>query len=318
MSPQNLTNRVQEPTDSVSILQVIDGQTHFTFAGVSELIDELIQEVADAVAQHAVTRGSCSDMQPAMPLHEAYNHFALFLSDPTNLALYKNNEDFDIMDAAADGYGATKAINALSLVRGGSPSTALPQNLRTISDRECFHQILRSYATFLQTYSLARILCLLEDQVTPMDQPACPMPPSIHAYERMLPILRRLAGMHSSECAWMLEWHEFGTYWRNIIENVSDDFATGPAGAPSRLNNFRMHLFRLRIQTPPADVTDAQDPRAVQFASNLMARTRYSDSAGPGGTKEEDLKFLTERFITPAYLRGIRDSSRSGSLLRAQ
>ncbi|CAK7231336.1 hypothetical protein SCUCBS95973_007876 [Sporothrix curviconia] len=190
---------------------VDDGLTSLSFYDASDLVDELIDDVAAAVAAYAVTRGSCSDMHPAMPDHEAHNLFVLFLADPDNLHKFTAFEyNAENQDPADDRYGYHVAFDGAI--------QSLAEDADTDPAADAVYCLRGSYVRLLQTYALARILVLLENEAAPMDQPACPLPPLLDAYDRLLPLLRRVACKLQDLGLPMFPWCEFGIYWRGCLE----------------------------------------------------------------------------------------------------
>ncbi|CAK7567435.1 MAG: hypothetical protein SEPTF4163_005399 [Sporothrix epigloea] len=315
--PQDLRFYLRESSDKLALLQVNDGQTYFTFSEVFVLVEDLIKDVADAVANHAITRGSCKDMTPPMPLYEAYNHFALFLSDPTSLDRFRQHEDYDFTVAVEDGCAATSGLRVLGdQLQDRRFLQALDHSAKIEIDS--LYQIHSSYAKLLQTYSLARVLCLLENQVTPMDQPACPMPASMNAYEKILPILRRLAFLRPQEGLLTMDWADFGRYWRNVVEEDYSDPLIAEYTIAGRQrdhhgingsgNTTQTSLIFLRIQTLRAYQTE----ELSSFEMGELPPTSDSDNTDLDETSQFELKFLSERFITPEYMRNISSDWRRG------
>ncbi|CAK7272352.1 hypothetical protein SEPCBS57363_005087 [Sporothrix epigloea] len=255
-------------------------------------------------------------MTPPMPLYEAYNHFALFLTDPASLDDYRQHEDCDFIVAVEDGCAATNGLKVLGdQLQDRRFLQALDSSAK--SEIENLYQIHCSYAKLLQTYSLARVLCLLENQVTPMDQPACPMPASMNAYEKMLPILRRLAFLRPQEGLLTVDWADFGRYWREVVEqqNVSDPLPADNSIADRRGhgsgNTTQTSLIFLRIQTLPTDQTGDLS----SFEMGELPATSDSNNTELDEKSRFDLKFLSERFITPGYMREVGNDWRRGVYL---
>ncbi|CAK7210769.1 hypothetical protein SBRCBS47491_000891 [Sporothrix bragantina] len=204
----------------VIAIQFDDGNTLLSFYNASELVDEFIENVAETIVQHAITHGSCAGMDPPMPAYEAYNHFALFLMDPTNLLRYVND---NTIGYAKNGARSAQMVTEIH-ERDGETLRATTTGIDPSSD--ALHGIRRSYVRLLQVYALARVLLKLENNKTPSAKPRCPEPTLFAAYRKILPLLNRVACQDATPELDMVNFVDFGALWRDMVDNFAGDYGT--------------------------------------------------------------------------------------------